>query len=399
MRGCMSGWDTLLRRLAETPRENGTAELHQAAAFLHERLGATGAVTELVPFVAHPHALRLAGVVLLLGGWLYFLWLRSGRPRAALALALAVPVLVIADLEHGAPVFGWIGAERQHHVLARLPAERPEQRLIFAAHYDTKTDLLDHVERAPVDLLGLPVVALMAAAALVGVTRPGRRRAGRWLRTAALVAAPAYGTLGFLALSAGAFLPARSPGAVDDGGSCALLVRLAEALASAPPRQRTEVEVLLLSAEEVGVQGSRVYAAERFRVAPELPTALVNLEGLGAAPDLAVLGRETTTLRTFEPDPRLVTLLDAVHRERRGRGLYLTPWPAGTDARSFMARGVPAATLTSDLPGHALPRDLHSARDDRARLDEAVLDQTLGFLLAVVDRVEARGLRAEVPPQ
>ena len=263
----LSTWNELLPRLAEVPRENGTAALHQAANFILERLEASGVDVELVAFTATPWALRLAGVIALAAGLLYFKMMRSGRYGAAIAVTLAIPAILLAELEFHQPVFGWIGAQTQHHVLATLPARAPLQRLIFTAHYDTKTDLFDHIERAPVDFLGPPVVVLMLAGAVAGMAF--RRRKRRWLRVLVTVCAwsgAIYGSFFFLALSSGALIPNRSPGALDDGGACAVLVRLAEELAAAPPLERTDVEVLLLSAEEVGVQGSWMYATDRFEI-------------------------------------------------------------------------------------------------------------------------------------
>jgi acetylornithine deacetylase/succinyl-diaminopimelate desuccinylase-like protein len=290
-------------------------------------------------------------------------------------------------------VLGWIGAQPQDHVLARFPAQRATQRLILAAHYDTKTDVLDHVARAPFDLLAPVVIPLMGIGALAGLwaARRPRHAAGR-LATFAAWSAVAYGAGVFLTLSAGAFVPARSPGALDDGGSCAVLLRVAEELARGPAPARTEVEVLLLSAEEVGVQGSWAYASARFSTPPELPTFVVNLEGIGASTEFAVLESERFTLRSFEPSPRIIARLDAVHRERFGRELEIAPYGGGTDARSFLAHGIPAATLVSHEPGSAFPRGLHSARDVRARLDEAALDASVGFLLALVASADAQPL-------
>jgi acetylornithine deacetylase/succinyl-diaminopimelate desuccinylase-like protein len=389
----MTDWDLLLAKLAETPRENGTAALHETARFLFDRLSSTGLEVSLVAFTAQPWALRLAGVIALAGGLLYWRLMRAGRAGAALAVAAAIPLLLLAQLEWQIPVFGWIGAEAQDHVLARRAAVSPEQRLILAAHYDTKTDALDHVERAPVDLLAAPVIPLMllgALAALRAGRAPGR---SRWLARFggfAAWSAAAYGLATFVALSAGAFLPARSPGALDDGGACAVLVRVAEELAARPPPDRTDVELLLLSAEEVGVQGSWAYAAERFSAPPDLPTFVVNLEGIGASARLEVLARERFTLRSFEPDARLVDLLGVRYRLLFGEPLERTGFGGATDARSFLAHGIPAATLVSREPGGGLMRGLHSARDTRARLDPAALESSVAFLLDLVSAADAR---------
>jgi acetylornithine deacetylase/succinyl-diaminopimelate desuccinylase-like protein len=390
-----AGWGELLSRLAEVPRENGTPGIHAAATWLVETFEAAGLEPELFAFQATPFVLRLAGVLALAGGLLYWRLVRARRFGAALAVALLVPGALLLQLELYRPVFGWLGAQTQHHVLVKLPAQRAEQRLAFAAHYDTKTDLLDHVERAPVDFLAAPMIPLMLLGALAGLAAPRARRGARALqRSASLagVAGAVYGVLTGVALSAGALVQGRSPGALDDGASCAVLVRLAEELAAAAPLARTEVEVWLLSAEEVGVQGSFVYARERFSRPPDLPTFVVNLEGLGASAAHGVFPSERTNLRAFAPDPRLVAHLDAVHREVFSEPLAVFPVGGATDARSFLAHGVPAATLYSRIPGQPLPRDLHSAGDDRSRLDESALDASLAYLLAVARAADARGL-------
>ncbi len=379
------GWDELLGPLAGTARENGTAALAEAATFLADALARAGWAVERVLYSAEPYRLRLAGVVILAGSVLFARWLRAGRARAALAVALALPVLLLAELDFFVPVFGWIGATPQAHVIGRLaPAGPPARRLVLVAHYDTKTDMLDHVERAPVELLGLPVALLMIGGALTAWRRPPARRVRRVVPAIALV----YGVAAFTSFSAGALVRARSPGALDDGAACAVLVRLAETLARGPRPATTEVEVAFLSGEEIGVQGSWAYARSRFATPPAVPTWVVNLDPIGASPDLAVLRREAFTLRGFDPDPRLVALLDAVYREQRGVPLPRTRFGGGTDARSFLAHGVPAATLISEVAGHVFMRGLHSARDKRSRVDVAALEATLAYLRAVVQAVD-----------
>ena len=387
----MSTWDDLLVVLAETPRENGTAALHRAAEFLRGTLETAGLEVALAPLTAAPYRLRLAGVVILAGMILYWRLSRAGRWQGALAASLVLAVALLAEIELELPVWGWLGAETQHVVVARVPARAPERVLAFAAHYDSKTDLLDHVERAPVDWLGAPLLALLpvGALALRASQRGGRgaRVAGRFagaLGWASLV----YGILAFAALSAGAFLPRRSPGALDDGAACAVLVRLAERIA-AEPLAHTHVEVWLFPAEEVGVQGSSAFAAAGFASPPALPVAVVNLEGVGASAHHVVVSRERFLLRSFAPDPALVALLDRVHREQFSRPLGELPFGGATDARSFLARGVPAATLMTLEAGSPFLRHLHSARDSRERVDEAALDASLDYLLAVAQAVDA----------
>jgi len=403
-------WQPLLAILAEGPRENGTPGLARAAERLVAWSEAAGLEPVLLPFVAHPWALWLGGLVALAGSLLYWRLLRDGRAAAALAVALATPAVLVADLEGAWPTFSRLHAARQHHVaLAVEPSGPVEQQVIVTAHYDTKTDLLDHAAREPVEAAALPVVLWMAAGAALALAGVGRRgegapggRAARapWRRgteaaarraaRAVVASAPwvalVSGLVFFATLSGGAFLPTRSPGALDDGAACAVALRLAERTAAAP-LVRTRLEVILLSGEEVGTQGARALARDRFARPPELPTAVLNLEILGAAPDLAALARERFTLRSYPADPALVERVDAVHRARRGAPLHVAG--AGvTDARELLARGVPAVTLASA----GAVRGLHSPADDRSRIDPEALEEHLALLAATLQHVEIHGL-------
>lgn len=389
----MPAWSDLLPRLAEQPRENGTAALHETAAWLVETLEGIGLDVATVAYTAHPHRLRIAGLLAFLGGLLYAVCLWRRRPLVALLIAAGLPAILLLELDRYVAIVSWIGAAPQHHVIATLPAAAPAQRLIFAAHYDTKTDLLDHVERAPIELLGLPMTVLMIAAAAWSARRRYRRRPLPRIGRIAAVLGALYGAALGLSLAGGVLVGARSPGALDDGAAVAALVRLAERLHAGGPLPRTDVQIALLSGEEIGVQGSWEYARRRFAQPPDLPTAVVNLELIGARPHLAVFSSERFQLRAFPPDPDLVALLDAVHRQRYDVPLHVTWYGAATDARSFLAHGIPAATLSSDLPDHAPARGMHSAADAIERIDEEALAATLDYLEAVARAADERGLR------
>lgn len=387
----MGRWDELLARLALQPRENGSAALAQTADFLATTLAGFGIPVERLAFIAYPYRHRVCGVVALIGTAAYVWALRSRRRGLAIAIALLSPTLILLELDYYVGWVTWLGATRQEHVIARIAAPAATQRVILTAHYDTKTDLLDHVERTPVDLLSLPMTLVMIAAPLAGILRArGRDHRADPTRFERIVA-PAtalYGVAVFLVLTGGVVVRQRSPGALDDGAACAVLVLVAEALARTP-LPRTTVEVALLSAEEIGVQGSRDFV--RARLLPTPPnTAVINFELIGATANLAVFGSERFTLHSYPADPGLLGVLDTVHRRRRNLPLHVTWYGASTDARSFLQEGIPALTLLSDLPEHALARDMHSAGDTRDRVDEAALDETFGFVMAALSEIDSR---------
>ena len=389
----MAEWGALLDLLASAPRENGTPALGETADALLLLLDGMGLPTELFAYEAHPHRLRLAGVVALLGGLAYAVALARQRAALALAFALITPTLLLVELDAYQPVFGWWGATQQSHVEATVGPGDFDQHLIVAAHYDSKTDVLDHVERAPFEILGLPLTLLMIAAAIVCWRRTRGRRGprGRFER-GVTIAAAVYGGFAFLSLSGGAFVSERSPGTLDNGAACAVLVALGERLAADPPA-RTRVTLLFLSGEEIGVQGSWVWAREHFTDTPAQPTAAINLEFLGASSEFATFKGESFATRSYPPDPHLLNVIDALHRERFGIPLWVTWYSAATDGRSFLAHGVPAITLINALPGHALARDMHTAGDNRERIVPGALDDALDLLEATVRRLDADGLQ------
>jgi hypothetical protein len=386
----MNRWDELLAHLAMQPRENGSAALTQTAEFLATTLAGFGVPVERLAFTAYPYRHRVCGVVALIGAVAYAWALRSRRRALALAIALISPTVILLELDYYVGWVTWMGAANQEHVIARVAAPASTQRVILTAHYDTKTDLLDHVERAPVDLLSLPMTLMMIAAPLAGIVRArsqshrdGASRFDRILVPATIV----YGLSVFLVLTGGAFVRQRSPGALDDGAACAILVRVVEALSRAP-LTHTDVEVALLSAEEIGVQGSRDFVRARL-LPPQPHTSVINFELIGATANLAVFGSERFTLHSYPADPELVRVLDGVHAQRRNLPLHVTWYGASTDARSFLQEGIPAVTLLSDLPEHALARGMHSAHDTRDRIDEAALDETLAFVMAVLQQLDS----------
>src|SRR5687767_6120262 len=201
----MADWAHLLDHLASGPREDGTPQLAAAASFIAEELQRRGLNPERFEWVAHPWRLRTIGVVALLGAATYALAMLRQKRWLALAVTLAVPAYVILEVDYGVPVLGPLHSVAQQHVIATIPSTAPPRaRLIFSAHYDTKTDLLDHVERTPITLLGLPLTLLMLIAAL----RPRPR-----LVKVAIAGALLNGVGLFLAQTGGAFVPSRSPGA------------------------------------------------------------------------------------------------------------------------------------------------------------------------------------------
>jgi acetylornithine deacetylase/succinyl-diaminopimelate desuccinylase-like protein len=284
----------------------------------------------------------------------------------------------------------------QDNVVATLPVERPEQRLILSAHYDTKTELLDHIARTPLQLLAIPMFGLLVAAPLRGVFRKLRGEPpGRWERVGGTAAA-IYGAAIGLTYAAGAFLPARSPGALDDGAACAVLVRAAERIAAEITPERTEVQIVLFSAEELGAHGAWSWVGARFADGTDLPTAAVNLELVGGSRRF-LAGGEMSLARQHRPPDALLDAIDRALAAAGGAPLHRTRGSGLTDAVAFLAHGIPAVTVVGREGRFLLPRGMHSARDARRRIDPAAMDLTLRTVLELVVQADRDGLPGVLP--
>jgi Zn-dependent M28 family amino/carboxypeptidase len=207
------------------------------------------------------------------------------------------------------------------------------------------------------------------------------------------MAALVYGPAFFLAFSAGAALPARSPGALDDGAACAVLIRAATELTQAPPLEQTDIDVILFSGEELGAEGSAQYVKARFPEREMLPSYVINLDPIGASSRLAVTGNDARLFRSYRPDPRIVAGLGRVFNEITGAPLGLTSRGGLTDTVSFAARGIPAATLISEVPPFIIPRGMHTAKDKRSRIDLASLDLTKDLIVRFAQEADANGMK------
>lgn len=392
-----TSWQTLLDWLASGPRENGTPALAATAQLLREHLAAAGWEVTTHGYTAYPYEQRALGIFLtgLCTAYAVLMWRRRFGIAALLPL-MAIALAYVQTEWHWR--LSWFLAAPQENVVATLSPPDPTQRLLLTAHFDTKTDFLDHVARAPVFILGLPLGVLMLVVALAsyvgfhaGNFTPGRRALARILTWASLF----YGLAAFLALTAGAFVNTRSPGALDDGAGCAVLVRLAEKLSAHPP-VRTEVQLVFFSGEEIGAQGARAFVSERLR-APTLPERAVNLDPIGASLDFAVLGQERALLRSYAPDHEVVALLDRAHHRLRRKPIPVLELSGLTDAWAFLAAGHKAATVLNPVPPFAIPRGLHSGEDRSERIPLGALDETLRLLEIVVREFDRTPRSAHSP--
>jgi len=369
------------------PRPNGSTGLFETASFIEASLRQFTPYVELHTFSATPWGFQLLFVVALILMLGVAAAILLERYRFALLLIALAGILLLVETELlWSPVSGLLRLS-ERNVVGVFPGVEGAPTLILSAHYDTATQFGDHFAWNHWGPAMGPAAAGAAILAIAGLRRRGRgKRVSR--RVAIPVLALSLAPFGVMAwfFSAGPLLQVASPGALDNGGSVAVLLRLAERVASRSPDAPTTVKLVFFAAEEERALGSWRYAEA---IDPATRVAVINLETLGTSEPIGYVPEEGFQLRRYGPSADLLDLADEVARATSGRPIQPVTVPRAcvTDARSFLERGIPALTLMGPSQG-ALPRHLHSHRDDESRLSLRALEEAVAFLEALIIRID-----------
>lgn len=378
-----------LMRLLSVPRPNGSPAERATLQALKDWLEARGIAYQTHTFRQFPFFYQAVGAWLIGSRTLLGLALlrRWGWPTLPIALGGLLGGLLDTL---GLPLVVWPGARRGESLLLSFGPPEAERELFFAAHYDSKTELLNDRQRGALLSRLREGIALTLLLGLLGPLerglagrRPGLARALRGLGL--LLALPMLGLawgLG-LHLTLGRWAPP-SQGAVDNGAACAALLGLADRLARGEelPR-RTRVRIALFGAEEVNMQGSRAFLREHCRPGAAGPRrAALNLELLGQNGGYLLWQSDGDALRPAPTDPTLNAAVAAAVATVTGQ----PPRAAGlinSDGFAFLRAGIPTSVLGSF--DRALgTAGMHSAADSLARIDMARLPETVAVLARVL---------------
>ncbi len=378
------------------PRPNGSEGLRKTASFIYSTLQAHTSELDLQTFSATPYGSQLLIAFTFVLALAFAILMLRGRYGLALLLSVGSWAFFIAEGELlWSPVSGLL-AQSEQNIVATFPGRADGPTLVFAAHYDTATQFGDHYLWARWGVaLGLgQCLGLILPIAGLWQQRKRQRDLPRAvvIGATALLVIPAAALTLFIAV--GPVLAKPSPGALDNGGSVAVLLRLAEDMAARPPDSRTTVKLVFLASEEEGGIGSWRFARD---LAADGSVHVINLDNIGGSNQLGFGTDEGFLFRHYPPSALLVRTIDDTARELGNEPLVPVSYPlmTMTDARSFLAQGIPAVTIQSAINGQ-WPHHLHSARDSRDRVSIAALEATLELLNAVVARVERDPLLAQL---
>lgn len=350
----MPALDDTMRQVLAAPREAGTPGAANARDIVARHLEALGYQVERQRFSFSPSSLNgfpvfgagLGGLALLV----LPLLVGAGYPSWAALTVLAGGLGLLGVVSVGIGL-GWLpldGAPREDANLVAARGAAPVRRWIVA-HLDTKAQVQSMAGR----LVAVWVIAV-SAGLLAGLAVA---------RLRGPLPVPLAAGCAVLAVVAGALagrgrLRGQSRGARDNGTG------LAAALAAAAQSVDAGTGILITGAEEFGLVGARVFAAERRDSLRD--AVIVNLDTIDQEGQLAVVSHDAlgAALARLEA-PRLAAAGLTARFRRLPVGIL-------TDSLPFARAGVPALTI-GRLTWRTL-RTIHTPRDtpEGLSLDMAV---------------------------
>jgi hypothetical protein len=339
-------------------------------------------------FQLYPYFFECVGVWLILSRTLLAVavWQRWGW--FTLLIALLGLLGGTLDVAAHLPLVTWLGARRAENILIEFEPKDSKQEIIICAHYDTKTEVLDHHTRmfflkrlkfgiGLTAFLGLwgPLQAVLANSAWGEIVF--------WVGTALtlpmLLLAWGFG----LHLSLGRLLEP-SQGAVDNGAACAIILGLAEQLAAGKtPMDDQKITLALFTGEEVNMQGSRAYVSQRQW---QLPTVVLNLEAMAQDGETIYFESDGTVFRLLPTAENLNQAIAAAVEEVTGRN----PRPYGpvtSDGGSFLMAGIPATTIAT-VDRSLGVTGFHSTADNLDRVVFERLPQSVEILKVFMRQIQ-----------
>jgi hypothetical protein len=384
---------TGLMQILSTPRPNGSPAERQTLQALQSWLDQRGISYKLHAFTLYPNFWPCIGLWLIVSRSLlaWLIWQRAGWPALAVALVGLLGGLV--DVATNFPLVTWPGLSRGRNLLVEFGPPAPRQELLLTAHYDTKTELLDHRQRM-FFVRSLPLgILLTLALGLLGpldhfLLANGSPAAAWTYGLGLLLSLPllflAWG-LG-LNLSLGRLRPP-SQGAVDNGAACAILLGLAEQVQNGSlTLTQTRLTLALFAGEEVNMQGSLAYV--RGREWP-LPARALNLEVMAQDGPYVLWEQDGFSLHLWPCASDLSQAITQAVQKVTGQA-PLRVGPVNSDGGSFLRAGVPATTLgTYDLQQR--DRGFHSAKDNLERVVLARLPEAVEILSSFITDYDRGG--------
>ena len=385
---------TEMMEVFSVPRPGHSETLAQTAAYIREFL-----TTWNIPFTAQEFMLRpymqfSIGLTLLILAVVLFVLVWKKKPTAALIVSLIFFPLLLLEFEMFIPLVSRIVTKPAENFIITFTTPDAVRELIFAAHYDSKTDFFDHIQRAKI-YKWIPYAFLLGVVLSVWLffVKKSKKAITTVIGLSIAGILVIYWGLVFFGFGGFVFMsPEReSFGTIDDGASIVTLMALAKNINDGEVDiGDSNVTIILTCGEETTLQGADFYVKERWgkTANPELPTYLVNLELIAQNGNLIYWPSVGVFLKFYDADPELAERVGSAWEEVSGVPMGVEPDSITDDSHRFATAGIPVITIGHEgKPGMGMG-GFHSNTDNPERLNYENLEmaiETLGVFIESYD--------------
>jgi len=372
----------ILKAIA-VPRPNGSTEFYRVVDYIKNWLISRKLPLESHHFHMRPYFFEIIALAIILAT-LFFCYLAFFRKSWLASMpVLLLGLVMLFESSLGIPVISSLIQKDGENIVVSFSPETAERELIFSAHYDSKTQPLDHRQRELIFKMIIPSVAAGILLAIlwwaIHLRGSGPPKSMAILLRGMLTLLSAYWL--FLAfVFGGGFLLRPSPGAVDNGTAVAALMHFSQELKELP-LEKTAVTIVLFAAEELNMQGSLAYVRDRIR--KEEPKCYnINLELVCQAGDYVYWPEDGVFTKRYATSAVLNNLLDQAVVKITGQKLKPLEGDFTTisDGGSFLAAGIPSTTLSNAGSPEMGFSFFHSHRDNMDRVVPEKLDELVQIL-------------------
>ncbi|MEW6527533.1 MAG: M20/M25/M40 family metallo-hydrolase [Spirochaetota bacterium] len=352
------------------PRPNHSDTLDTVSQFLQDTLAQYGIPFEVQHVTIYPYNMLIAGLSCFILALLFAWCIKKQKPLFALVFLVAIPCILIGEFELVKPVISWIVPRESSNIIVKFPNPETTRTLILVAHYDSKTDIFDHLQRAkiyqfivPSILVGLLIVLWVALSKKITLlAKPLFRRSVigivilfiiEWLMVAVAMG-------GFIVLKQ------QSSGAIDNASSVVTLLGLAHTIKHGAVNNTVNVEIVFTTGEEINLQGANYYVKSLLSRKRTQELSVINLELVGEPGNMVYWHKAGVMLSFYRADSNLIEKLAKAYILVTKKNIGTLP-KLTDDSIMFMRKGIPAITV-----GFANEKDgvsgLHSPKDNLQRV-------------------------------
>ncbi len=359
------------------PRLVGSDGELKAQQILNQELGKIGNPfhTEAIRASAFPinvlfRIILPIGACFLLLSWATFKpFFGSIYPVLSLSFSLIGLIWILSSGTILNKSFGWIPRigtiYKTKNFLSEITPANPKYHLIFIAHYDTKSQFFPALIRVLLFIGGLVTGILFGIRILGGSITYlfGSTPAGFWNPNWITFIIMFVWNFSLIFNSVGN----KSPGAIDNASSVAILLELLKLYKINPP-EHTKITFLISGAEELGLYGAADYINRHKSELDPNSTFFLNYDGIGTKKALLLTAYGIPPKRTSKILNELIINIVEEQSLKGDFGKIFLPIGAATDHVPIQAAGYEVSILVSTMPR------THTSKDTIAYVKLASLE-------------------------